>query len=113
MSENSGLIIGAIAALAVVLGAPTLAVYKAYGTKETVTVTVTEKTVKRTDNDDQYMIFTEGEVFKNTDALLNGKFDSSDLYGKIKAGSTCTFKVNGWRIPFFSAYRNILTADCK
>jgi hypothetical protein len=48
-------------------------------------------------------------VLQNSDSLLNGKFNSSDIYGKIEVGSTYTFDVVGWRIPILSSYENIIT----
>lgn len=63
--------------------------------------------------DSKYLIFTDQEVFENTDSLLRWKFNSSDLYGKIKVGQTCSFVVNGWRIPILSMYRNTLSAECS
>jgi len=92
-------------------------VYKAAMTTDTVNVKVTGKERIVESNGDQttskYLIFTEGEVFENTDTLLKMKFNSSDLYGKIKDGQTCTFTVNGWRVQFLSMYRNILSAECR
>lgn len=58
----------------------------------------------------KYLIFTDQETLQNTDCLWAGKFRSSDLYGQIMIDSTYTFEVYGWRIPFLSMYRNILTA---
>lgn len=89
-----------------------LPVYKAYGTDQTVTAVVTKTETKRGTSEDKYLIFTEGEVFENTDSLLRLKFNSSDVYGQIAAGKTCTFLVNGWRFPIFSMYRNVLEANC-
>ena len=63
--------------------------------------------------DSKYLIFTDREVFENTDSLLAFKFNSSDVYGSIKEGQTCTFKVVGFRVPFLSMYRNILEAKCN
>lgn len=63
--------------------------------------------------DSKYLIFTDKEVFENTDSLLAFKFNSSDLYGKIHKGQTCEFKVVGFRVPFLSMYRNILEAKCQ
>lgn len=60
----------------------------------------------------KYLIFTDAETFENTDSLLALKFNSSDVYGAIQIGTTCSFTVTGFRIPFFSMYRNILSADC-
>lgn len=80
------------------------------GTVETVTATVTDKTVKRSGETDKYLVFTDQETFENTDEWLAGKFNSSDVYGRIKVGKTYKFTVRGWRIPFFSSYRNITEA---
>lgn len=55
-----------------------------------------------------YLIYTEDEVFKNTDSLLFMKFDSSDVYNKLKIDGRYRVKVYGFRIPFFSMYRNIV-----
>jgi hypothetical protein len=79
--------------------------------------TVTEKTVKRYDrNNDKYLIFTKlnngnVRVFENTDNLLRGKFNSSDLYAKIQQGKEYRFETCGWRIPFLSMYENIIRAE--
>lgn len=92
-------------------------IYKAAATTETVTVKVTGKERIVESNGDQtsskYLIFTQDEVFENTDSLFLFKFNSSDIYGKIEKDDTCTFVVNGWRVRFLSMYRNIITAECK
>ena len=72
--------------------------------------TVQEKTVKNTEESSYYLIYSEeGEVFKNVDGLFHGKFNSSDIYGQLKVGHKYHAKVYGWRMPFWSAYRNIIT----
>lgn len=82
---------------------------RVYGTQEEVTFTISEKSVKRYDNNDKYLIFTEeGEVFQVTDEFWLFHFNASDLYGQLKDGGTYTVVVYGWRIPFFSKYRNII-----
>ena len=83
-------------------------------TKDTVSnVVVTNKErITSSDNYSKYLIWTENETFENTDSIYSFKFDSSDIYGHIKVNSTCTFKVNWFRIKLFSMYRNILSADC-
>ena len=81
-------------------------------TQETVTVKVTEKERIR-DGEDKYLIWTEGEVFENTDSMVLGKFNSSDIYGKIQENETYECKVYGWRIPFLSMYRNIIDCNLK
>lgn len=57
----------------------------------------------------KYLVFTDEEVLQNTDCLVYWKFDSSDIYGELEVGKTYDFGVYGWRIPFFSMYKNILT----
>ena len=75
--------------------------------------TVTEKTVKRTDNQDKYLIFVEVEgedeiqVFEITDNWIEGKLNSSTIYGNIKVGKTYTFTIKGSRNEMFSWYPNI------
>ena len=75
--------------------------------------TVTEKTVKRTDNQDKYLIFVEVEsedevqVFEITDNLIEGKLNSSTIYGNIKIGEIYTFTIKGSRNEMLSWYPNI------
>ncbi|MCR5122259.1 MAG: hypothetical protein K6B74_07555 [Ruminococcus sp.] len=77
-------------------------------TRETVTITVTDKAIKRYDENDKYLVYTSGEVFEVTDALPILRFDSSDDYGRLTVGNTYVVKVCGWRIRMFSQYRNII-----
>jgi hypothetical protein len=86
--------------------------------RDTVTnVVVTDKERITTGSGDatssKYLIFTPNEVFENTDSILMFKFNSSDVYGSIQRGQTCTFEVVGWRVPFLSWYRNIAKATCQ
>ena len=75
--------------------------------------TVTEKTVKRNDKQDKYLIFVkiEGEeeiqVFEITDNWVEGKLNSSTIYGNIKVGETYTFTIKGSRNEMLSWYPNI------
>ena len=75
--------------------------------------TVTEKTVKRSDKHDKYLIFIkiEGEeeiqVFEITDNWVEGKLNSSTIYGNIKVGETYTFAIKGSRNEMLSWYPNI------
>lgn len=61
----------------------------------------------------KYLIYCETSdgtpiVFENTDELLRGKFDSSDIYADIKEGERYRFTVVGLRIEFLSSYQNII-----
>ena len=83
-----------------------------FTSSEEITITVTDKEKIVESNGDngvtsKYLVFTENEVFENTDVLLLGKWNSSDIQGRLRKDSTYTVKVYGWRIPFFSTYRNI------
>ena len=75
--------------------------------------TVTEKTVKRIDTQDKYLIFVkiEGEdeiqVFEITDNWVEGKLNSSTIYGNIKVEETYTFTIKGSRNEILSWYPNI------
>ena len=75
--------------------------------------TVTEKTVKKIDTQDKYLIFVkiEGEdeiqVFEITDNWVEGKLNSSTIYGNIKVGETYTFTIKGSRNKMLSWYPNI------
>ena len=75
--------------------------------------TVTEKTVKKIDTQDKYLIFVkiEGEdeiqVFEITDNWIEGKLNSSTIYGNIKIGETYTFTIKGNRNEMLSWYPNI------
>jgi len=85
--------------------------------EQTVTVTVTDKVVKRagSKSTEKYLVFVEPEgnqetVFEITDSLLKWRFDSSDLYGRIEIGKRYRFEIAGLRMPFFSKYQNIYEA---
>lgn len=98
------ILIPAIAAVGI-LGYAAMNLYSAYGTAETVNVKIS----KSERVNDTYMIFTATEVFKNTDTWWYMKFNSSDVYNKAVPGMTCEMKVNGFRVPFFSMYRNVIS----
>ena len=58
--------------------------------------------------ENKFLIFTKGEVFENSDSFLYFKFNSSDYQNDLEVGKTYKTKVVGWRVPFFSMYRNIV-----
>jgi hypothetical protein len=59
----------------------------------------------------KYLVYTEGEVFENTDSFSFFKWNSSDIHGYLVEGKTYKVKVAGWRVPFLSSYRNIVDVD--
>jgi hypothetical protein len=87
-----------------------------YSTSEIVTIKVTgtERITETSGSGknltvtSKYLVYTENETFENTDEMFYGKWSSSDFQGKFINGNTFKVKVIGWRLPFFSAYRNIV-----
>jgi len=81
-------------------------------TKDTVTATVTKtaRIVEKSGDsvDSKYLIYTDVETFEDVDSWIYFKFNSSDVYGALKEGTTYKFTVYGWRVPFMSWYRNIV-----
>lgn len=80
-------------------------------TKYTVTITDKERTHS---GSEKYLVFGEDFdgnviVFENSDSLLRGKWDSSNLQGELKIGSTYEITVVGYRVPLFSWYENIIS----
>lgn len=75
-----------------------------------VTITKTDRIVERSGEDisSKYLVYTEEETFENTDSWMHFKFNSSDVQGRLLEGKKYVVKVYGWRIPFFSCYRNII-----
>lgn len=74
-------------------------------------IIVTDKWVKRTEDRDLYLIGTENEVFKIEDNIFIGKFNSSDIYNKIKIGSKYRITTTGVRSNLMNWYRNINTIE--
>jgi hypothetical protein len=84
----------------------------AYMNTETFTAKVSgkERVVKQTgDNiDSYYLVYTDHGTLKLEDDILRGNWRSSDIYGSLRADSTYTFQVSGYRIGFTSSYPNII-----
>lgn len=77
------------------------------------TIKITDKERINKDDESKYLIFGENEteqglVFENTDSLLRVKFNSSNIYSKLKVGNTYEITVVGYRVPFMSWYENII-----
>ena len=110
MRNNAGCLLGAIAAVVVLLVAAIAGWHFEYGTERTVTFTVKTLDDQSTgQNGHQYLIFTTGgQVYKNTDAWLHGKTDSSDVQAMFNVGGTYHCPVYGFRIFWMSSYPDIL-----
>lgn len=80
--------------------------------ERTITVTVTDKYVKKVNNEDKYLVSTKDNeeninVFEITDSLALGRFNSADVYSGLEIGKTYAFTVVGERNEFYSIYPNI------
>lgn len=106
-----GIVFGSVLVLALFLSSPIIN----YTTVQKVTAKVTksERVVSKSGESATYLIFTENEVFNNVDTLWHWKWNSSDFYNKIEAGKTYELTVYGYRIPFLSGYRNIISYQLK
>lgn len=116
MTFKRKLLIG-ILIFAVIVGVVTVISVNYYREKS-YTVRVTEKTVKNYEDGSKFLIFTKTEdgkirTFRLEDNLWVLQFDSADKYAEIEIGQTYNFTVIGWRIPFFSAYENIVGIEKK
>jgi protease II len=91
---------------------------------ETITITPLSTVVKQKgsgkDSKQVYLISAQledgtTEVFESTDTLLFFKYNSADVFFALEnnKGKRFTVKVAGWRVPFLSWNRNIITAEIK
>ncbi len=61
----------------------------------------------------KYLVYADDEngnplVFENTDCFIRGKFNSSNMQGRLKEGHTYRITAVGYRVPFCSWYQNII-----
>ncbi|MCP4520988.1 MAG: hypothetical protein GY827_04730 [Cytophagales bacterium] len=96
-----------------IIGGIGTSAYISLNTEETLTITVTDKDRITTSDVDgnvtsKYLVFTDNEVFENTDDLIHSKFNSHDFQAKLKVGETYKVVVVGLRIPVLSTTRNIV-----
>ena len=105
------IIILAVLALSLVIGSCSAA-YKS--TETTIEVVVTSKERVTSGSGDtsssKYLVYTETTTFELTDTFLYWRFDSSDVYGRLKPGRY-RFRVVGWRVPWSSFYQNIIGVE--
>lgn len=60
----------------------------------------------------EYRLYAAEGTFVMADSLLGvTRYNTADQYARIKAKTTYTVTTKGWRIPFFSAFPNVLTAE--
>lgn len=83
----------------------------------TYTVTITDKDriveVDEDSSSSKYIVFADDQngnslVFQNTDNILRGKVNSSNMQGQLKVGNTYEITVIGYRVPLLNMYENII-----
>jgi len=57
---------------------------------------------------DGFLVFSENETFKVDDSMLDGVWNSSDIFRNLQVGERYHIKTRGKRIPFLSFYRKIV-----
>lgn len=82
----------------------------------TAVMTVTGKERVNKDDTSYYLVFgkdMDGKtvVYKNTDNILRGKWNSSEMQGELEVGSTYQVNLVGYRVPLLSWYENIIEAE--
>lgn len=98
--------------LAGAVGAGTIAVKYQTAEPTTQRVTVVDKDRHVSGNledgiDSKYIVFTDKEVFENTDSAIRGKMNSSDVQAQLHVGCTYDITAYGFRSNWLSIYRNI------
>ncbi len=92
------------------IGLASLATAYSYFIPDKVTTIINGTEVKRFGDKDKYLIFTDEEVYENTDSLVYFKFKSANLQNKAMKlnGKKVEITKSGWRFGPFSWYENIL-----
>ena len=61
----------------------------------------------------RYLIVTDKETFICESSVLNGKFNNSDIFWRLKKGNTYDLKVAGIGKSMVSDYRNIINIESR
>ena len=82
--------------------------FEPYITEDTVTIKVINK-AKFGNESGKYFVFTEDEVFSNSNNYYQNKENADELNQQIYPGSTYKVKVVGIYIPWLPRFRNIIS----
>lgn len=112
MNNRGNIILGTLGImiiLGIIVGIFWIGFQFEYGNEKEVTCTVEEKWIKRAsgEDDELYLVSCGNQVYKISDLLFKGKFDSSNIYAKLKVGKKYKLTVTGYRFGWFSSYQNI------
>ena len=80
--------------------------FEPYITEETITINVINK-AQFGEEPGKYFVFTQNEVFYNSDNYYQNKENSEELYEKIFPGGEYEVKVVGVYLPWLPRFRNI------
>ncbi|MCI8346600.1 MAG: hypothetical protein HFJ12_01450 [Bacilli bacterium] len=102
-------LLGVVAIIGIVVIIAFIGFQFEYGNEKQVTCTVDDKWIKRASGDDEelYLVSCDEQVYKISDLFFKGKFDSSNIYAKLKIGKKYKLTVTGYRFGYFSSYQNI------
>ena len=79
-----------------------------YTNKEITEITIKDKYVDVNNENGVFLIVsTDNYTYKVSDLFFKGKFNSTDIYNNLEIGKTYEIETTGYRIPFFSEYKNI------
>lgn len=109
MSDRSMGILACLVLAIIVIGGP-IYLYEKNQT-ETVQITVIGKESVANSGGHSQRVYAEDDTYTVGDAMFHGRFDSSRLYGRLKVGETYRCKAMGWRVPFLSAFKNLLECE--
>lgn len=73
--------------------------------------TVSQMKIEEKQTNYRYLVITDKGTFICDSSWLNGKFNNSDEFYRIKKDSTYTFTVCGWGKTFLTDYKNILEVN--
>ncbi len=78
-----------------------------YFNEQEITCEIQDKWVKRSGESDIYLVQCDDNVYKITDLLFKVKFNSSDIYARLKVGKKYKLGISGYRWKILSQYQNI------
>jgi len=81
--------------------------FEPFVTEETITIKVLNKS-QFGNEPGKYFVFTQDEVFNNSNNYYHSKENADDLNEKLYPGSTYKVKVVGLYIPWLPRFRNII-----
>lgn len=70
-----------------------------------------QQIIKKTTTDIRYLVITDKETFVIKNSMINGKFNNSDVFFRLKKGAYYNFIVSGKGKSIIFDYKNILEAN--